>query len=114
MLVLILAPTVVHRPLHRGRTVPIRACPPVIRRAFHALIPPPATATPPRAGQGGDGAPDALTTPKKDTPVGDALGGDKQPHSGKHAAHTPTTHADEAADTTKAVHSSGDAHGSWP
>ena len=51
----------------------------------------------PRAGQGGDGAPDALTTPKKDTPVGDALGGDKQPHSGKHAAHTPTTHADEAA-----------------
>ena len=112
MLVLILAPTVVHRPLHRGRTVPIRACPPVIRRAFHALIPPPATATPPRAGQGGDGAPDALTTPKKDTPVGDALGGDKQPHSGKHAAHTPTTHADEAADTTKAVHSSGDAHGS--
>jgi hypothetical protein len=66
----------------------------------------------PRAGQGGDGAPDALTTPKKDTPVGDALGGDKQPHSGKHAAHTPTTHADEAADTTKAVHSSGDAHGS--
>ena len=112
MLVLILAPTVVHRPLHRGRTVPIRACPPVIRRAFHALIPPPVTATPPRAGQGGDGAPDALTTPKKDTPVGDALGGDKQPHSGKHAAHTPTTHADEAADTTKAVHSSGDAHGS--
>jgi|GEM_PF-4285805 len=66
----------------------------------------------PRAGQGGDSTPDAPTTPKKDTPVGDALGGDKQPHGGKHAADTPTTHADEAADTTKAGHGSGDAHGS--
>ena len=72
----------------------------------------------PRAGQGGDGRPgapsshDAHSTPKKETPAGDSLGGDKQPHSGKHAADTPATHADEAADTTKAGHSSGDAHGS--
>ena len=66
----------------------------------------------PRTGQGGDGTPDAPTTPKKDTPAGDALGGDKQPHSGKHAADTPTTHADEAADTSKAGHGSGDTHDS--
>ena len=66
----------------------------------------------PRAGHGGDGAPDAPTTPKKDTPAGDSLGGDKQPHSGKHAADTPATHADEAADARKAGHDSGDANGS--
>ena len=72
----------------------------------------------PRAGQGGDGRPgapsshDAHSTPKKETPVGDALGGDKQPHSGKNAADTPATHADEAADTRKAGHGSGDANGS--
>ena len=66
----------------------------------------------PRAGQGADGTPDAPTTPKKETPAGDALGGDKQPHSGKHAADTPATHADEAADTSKAGHGSGDASGS--
>ncbi|EFU60759.1 conserved hypothetical protein, partial [Actinomyces sp. oral taxon 180 str. F0310] len=47
MLVLILVPAVVRRPLRRVRTVPIRACPPVTRTAFRALIPPPATATPP-------------------------------------------------------------------
>ena len=63
----------------------------------------------PRAGQGADGTPDAPTTPKKETPAGDALGGDKQPHSGKHAADTPATHADEAADTSKAGHGSGGA-----
>ena len=63
----------------------------------------------PRAGQGGDGTPDA---PKKETPAGDGLGGDKQPHSGKHAADTPATHADEAADARKAGHDSGDANGS--
>ena len=72
----------------------------------------------PRAGQGGDGRPgapsshDAHSTPKKETPAGDSLGGDKQPHSGKNAADTPATHADEAADTRKAGHGSGDAHGS--
>ena len=66
----------------------------------------------PRAGQGADGTPDAPTTPKKETPAGDALGGDKQPHSGKHAADTPATHADEAADTSKAGHGSGDASSS--
>ena len=66
----------------------------------------------PRAGHGGDGAPDAPTTPKKETPAGDGLGGDKQPHSGKHAADTPATHADEAADARKAGHDSGDANGS--
>ena len=66
----------------------------------------------PRAGHGGDGAPDAPTTPKKDTPAGDGLVGDKQPHSGKHAADTPATHADEAADASKAGHDSGDANGS--
>ena len=66
----------------------------------------------PRAGHGGDGAPDAPTTPKKETPAGDSLGGDKQPHSGKHAADTPATHADEAADARKAGHDSGDANGS--
>ena len=74
----------------------------------------------PRAGQGGDGrpgapsshdAPDAPTIPKKETPAGDALGGDKQPHGGKPAADTPTTHADDAADTSKAGHGSGDANG---
>ena len=72
----------------------------------------------PRAGQGGDGRPgapsshDAHSTPKKETPAGDSLGGDKQPHSGKNAADTPATHADEAADTRKAGHGSGDANGS--
>ena len=66
----------------------------------------------PRAGHGADGAPDAPTTPKKDTPAGDSLGGDKQPHSGKHAADTPATHADEAADARKAGRDSGDANGS--
>ena len=66
----------------------------------------------PRAGHGGDGTPDAPTTPKKETPAGDGLGGDKQPHSGKHAADTPATHADEAADASKAGHGSGDASGS--
>ena len=66
----------------------------------------------PRAGQGADGTPDAPTTPKKETPAGDALGGDKQPHSGKAAADTPATHADEAADASKAGHGSGDASGS--
>ena len=66
----------------------------------------------PRTGQGGDGTPDAPTTPKKETPAGDTLGGDKQPHSGKPAADTPATHADEAADASKAGHGSGDAHGS--
>ena len=66
----------------------------------------------PRAGQGGDGTPDAPTTPKKETPAGDGLGGDKQPHSRKHAADTPATHADEAADASKAGHGSGDASGS--
>ena len=66
----------------------------------------------PRAGQGADGTPDAPTTPKKETPAGDALGGDKQPHSGKHAADTPATHADEAADTSKAGHGTGDASSS--
>jgi len=60
----------------------------------------------PRAGHGADSTPDAPTTPKKDTPAGDSLGGDKQPHSGKHAADTPATHADEAADTSKAGHDS--------
>ena len=66
----------------------------------------------PRTGQGADSTPDAPTIPKKDTPTGDALGGDKQPHGGKHAADTPATHADEAADASKAGHGSGDAHGS--
>ena len=66
----------------------------------------------PRTGQGGDGTPDAPTTPKKETPAGDTLGGDKQPHSGKPAADTPATHADEAADASKAGHGSGDANGS--
>ena len=66
----------------------------------------------PRTGQGGDSTPDAPTIPKKDTPAGDALGGDKQPHGGKHAADTPATHTDEAADARKAGHGSGDAHGS--
>ena len=66
----------------------------------------------PRTGKGGDGTPDAPTIPKKDTPAGDALGGDKQPHGGKHTADTPATHADEAADAGKAGHGSGDAHGS--
>ena len=74
----------------------------------------------PRAGHGGDSrpgapsshdAPDAPTTPKKETPAGEGLGGDKQPHSDKHAADTPATHADDAADTTKAGHGSGDANG---
>ena len=64
----------------------------------------------PRTGQGGDGTPDAPTTPKKETPAGDTLGGDKQPHSGKPAADTPATHADEAADASKAGHGSGDAN----
>ena len=66
----------------------------------------------PRAGHGGDGTPDAPTTPKKETPAGDTLGGDKQPHGGKHAADSPATHADEAADARKAGHGSGDASGS--
>ena len=66
----------------------------------------------PRTGQGADSTPDAPTIPKKDTPTGDALGGDKQPHGGKPAADTPATHADEAADARKAGHGSGDAHGS--
>ena len=66
----------------------------------------------PRTGQGGDGTPDAPPTPKKETPAGDTLGGDKQPHSGKPAADTPATHADEAADASKAGHGSGDANGS--
>ena len=75
----------------------------------------------PQTGQGADSrpgapsshdAPDAPTTPKKETPAGDGLGGDKQPHSGKHAADTPATHADEAADASKAGHGSGDANGS--
>ena len=66
----------------------------------------------PRTGQGGDGTPDAPTSPKKETPAGDTLGGDKQPHSGSPAADTPATHADEAADAGKAGHGSGDAHGS--
>ena len=57
MLALILAPTVARRPLHRVRTVPILACPPVIRTAFHALIPPPATVTPPGQGRVGTVAP---------------------------------------------------------
>ena len=74
----------------------------------------------PRAGQGGDGrpgapsshdAPDAPTTPKKETPAGEGLGGDKQPHSDTHAADTPATHADEATDARKAGHGSGDANG---
>ena len=65
-----------------------------------------------RTGQGADSTPDAPTIPKKDTPAGDALGGDKQPHGGKHAADTPATHTDEAADARKAGHGSGDAHGS--
>ena len=38
--------------------------------------------------------------------------GDTQPHGEKHAADTPTTHADDAADTRKAGHGSSDAHGS--
>ena len=59
-----------------------------------------------------NGTPDSPTTPKKDTPAGDALGGDKQPHGGKHAADTPATHADETADARKAGHGSGDANGS--
>ena len=66
----------------------------------------------PRTGQGGDATPDAPTSPKKETPAGDTLGGDKQPHSGKPAADTPATHADEAADASKAGHGSGDANGS--
>ena len=74
----------------------------------------------PRAGQGGDGrpgapsshdAPDAPTTPKKETPAGEGLGGDKQPHSDTHAADTPATHADEATDARKAGHGSGGANG---
>ena len=67
----------------------------------------------PRAGQGGDGTPDAPTTSPKDPSFEEALGSaDKQPHSGKHAADTPATHADEATDTTKASHGSEDANGS--
>ena len=67
----------------------------------------------PRAGHGGDGTPDAPTTPRKEQTFEEALGGgDKQPHSGKPAADTPATHADEATDTTKAGHGFSDANGS--
>ena len=67
----------------------------------------------PRAGQGGDGTPDAPTTSPKDPSFEEALGSaDEQPHSGKHAADTPATHTDEAANARKAGHDSGDAHGS--
>ena len=67
----------------------------------------------PRTGQGGDGTPDAPTTPRKEQTFEEALGGgDKQPHSGKPAADTPATHADEATDTTKAGHGFSDANGS--
>lgn len=57
--------------------------------------------------------PDAPTTSQKDTSFEEALGSaDEQPHSGRPAADTPATHADEATDTTKAGHGSGDANGS--
>ena len=57
--------------------------------------------------------PDASTTSPKDPSFEEALGSaDEQPHSGRPAADTPATHADEATDTTQAGHSSGDAHDS--
>lgn len=73
-----------------------------------------------RAGQGTDGRPgvsphdtaDAPTTPKKETPDGEAPISDKQPHTGKAAVDAPTTHADEATDTAKADHGSNDGNSS--